>query len=131
MMLPFIPVPKARPKFTRTGHAYTPKKTADYESRIADYYKFKGGELFEGPIKVILQFQMPVPKSFSKKRKQAIMDGDNRHTSRPDLDNLCKAVLDALNGVAFKDDAQISSIRMIKFYSFYPGVRLKIMEDVD
>ena len=88
-------------------------------------------EMFEGPIKVIMSFQMPVPESFTKRRKQAIMDGDNRHTSRPDLDNLAKAVLDALNGIAFKDDSQISSMRLAKYYSFYPGVRLKIMEDID
>lgn len=134
MMIPFAPVPKGRPKFTRTGHAYTPKKTAEYEKKVSEYYKYKCNwepEMFEGPIKVIMSFQMPIPESFTKKRKQAIMDGDNRHTSIPDLDNLAKAVLDALNGIAFKDDSQISSMRLAKYYSSYPGVRLKIIEDVE
>ena len=38
------------------------------------------------------------------------------HTSRPDLDNLVKSVSDGLNGVAFRDDSQITELRAIKQY---------------
>ena len=46
------------------------------------------------------------------KKKAAALLGN--HTSRPDLDNLLKAVLDALNGVAFLDDSQITEVRAVK-----------------
>ncbi len=131
IFFPFDPVAKGRPKFTRTGHAYTPKKTADYEKAIRDHYQKEGGELFVGPIEVKLVFQMPVPKGYPKRVKQQIEDGTIKHTKRPDLDNMAKALLDALNEVAFTDDSRITKLTLAKRYSFFPGTTMTIKEDVD
>jgi len=116
---------------TRSGHAYTPKRTADYEKAIADHYKAEGGELFVGPIEVKLIFQMPVPKGFPKKVHKQIEDGTLKHTKKPDIDNLAKAVLDALNEVAFSDDSHITKLTLVKRYSFFPGTTMTIKEDVE
>lgn len=121
------PVPKGRPRFTRTGHAYTPKKTADYEKQIREMYF---GPCFEGPIYVKLIFNMPIPKSFSKKKREEAGCQRIQYTKKPDLDNLAKAVLDALNGVAFTDDSQIVRLGMEKRYHRLPGVWLEIWEVV-
>ena len=67
IFFPIDPVSKGRPRFTRTGHAYTPKKTADFEKSIAKYYAEEKGEFFVGPIEVKLVFQMPIPKGFPKR----------------------------------------------------------------
>ena len=122
------PVPKGRPRFTRTGHAYTPQKTAHYEAQIRAIYDLHRGVHFEGPISVKMVFNMPIPKSFTKKVKRQIEDGDYQHTKKPDLDNLAKAVLDALNGLAFDDDSQIVKINMEKRYHCCPGVWVQIKE---
>ena len=131
IFFPFDPVAKGRPKFTRTGHAYTPKKTSDYEKAIRDYYQEEGGELFVGPIEVKLVFQMPVPKGYPKRAIKQIEEGSLKHTKRPDLDNMAKAILDALNEVAFTDDSHITKLTLVKRYSFFPGTTMTIKEDVD
>jgi len=83
------PIPKGRPRVTRRG-TYTPPRTAAWEQEIAIAFKAKypGFEAWEGPIDIDLVF----------------VREDRR---RCDLDNLTKAVLDALNGLAWKDDTQI------------------------
>ena len=131
IFLPFVPIPKGRPRFTRSGHAYTPKRTSDFECSVADYYKKHGGRYYEGAISIRLIFSMPIPKSFTKTVRQLIEDGLVKHTKKPDLDNLCKAVLDGLNGVAFKDDSQITHLSITKQYATRAGIWLVIREDVE
>lgn len=131
MFFPFIPIPKGRPRFTRTGHAYTPKRTSEYETNIADYYKMNNGRFFDGPIAVRLVFYMPIPKGTSKRLFNIMKEGDFPHIKKPDLDNLVKAILDALNGVAFSDDSKITILRSSKMYSDSPGIWLEIKEVCD
>jgi Holliday junction resolvase RusA-like endonuclease len=57
--------------------------------------------------------------------------GSERPTKKPDLDNLAKSVLDALNGVIYQDDSQIVSLHMTKVYSQYPGIDLLIREQIE
>ncbi len=131
IFFPIVPVSKGRPRFTRTGHAYTPKKTADFEKSIAKHYTNEGGELFVGPIEVKIIFQMPIPKGYPKRVIRQIEEGTLKHTKKPDVDNLGKAVLDALNGVAFTDDSNITRLTLVKRYSQYPGITMTIKEDVE
>ena len=129
IFFPFEPVAKGRPKFTRTGHTYTPKKTKGYEDKISECWDETGLQMFEGPVQIKLIFQMPIPKSYTKKKIQAIKDGYLKYDKKPDLDNLAKAVLDALNGKAYEDDSKITGLFLIKRYSEYPGVMMTIRED--
>ena len=80
------PIVKGRPRFTRSGHAYTPKATKDAEARVGDAYQ---AEMFTGNIGVELHF-------FQGSR------------ARKDIDNMVKLVLDGLNGVAWPDDLAVS-----------------------
>jgi Holliday junction resolvase RusA-like endonuclease len=48
-----------------------------------------------------------VPESYSKKRKEACLNGSEKHIKKPDLDNVVKAVLDGCEKVIFLSDAQI------------------------
>lgn len=131
---PFEPIPKARPRFTRFGKAYTPKRTQDYEKAIADYFKENPDvPKFEKdiPIAVNLVFGMGVPKSIPKSRTAAMLEGIIKHTKRPDLDNLQKAVLDALNGIAWEDDSQIVRITAKKEYTEHPYIYLYMYEYTD
>lgn len=111
------PVPKGRPRFTKSGHTYTPKKTLDFENLIKAEFLKKYGfvEPTEKAIQIEIQFGFEIPKSYSKvKRQEALTIG---HLKKPDLDNLAKAVLDALNGLAYKDDSQIVGLNLLKEYS--------------
>lgn len=129
---PIEPVPKGRPRFTKFGKAYTPKKTHDFEKKIADYFRQNPNRFkFEKgiPIVVNLVFGMPIPKSTPKSRKEAMFEGIIKHTKRPDVDNMAKAVLDALShGIAWEDDSQIVRITAEKKYTDDPYVYLYMNE---
>lgn len=129
--IPGIPVPKARPRVVR-GHAFTPKKTKDYEALVKDVYRMTVGEyLGDSAIVATIDLYFPIPESYSKSKKRRIADGEIKHTKRPDVDNCAKAILDALNEVAYKDDAQIVESRITKHYAVDGDVRADvILEEV-
>ena len=112
------PVPKGRPRVFR-GHAVTPKRTQQAESQLQAMYRIQnpGKEPFTGPVEVHCIFCMPIPKTWNKQKKERAAQGWLRCAVRPDLDNLVKLVLDALNGIAYADDAQIVRIHAFKKYS--------------
>lgn len=99
---------KGRPRFTRSGHAYTPKKTRDAETTIQLLAKsqFKFHPL-EGPISLSVVFQFRAPKKPKHK---------TWHVVRPDADNLCKLVCDSLNGICWVDDSQVVDLHIQKKY---------------
>ena len=98
---------KARPRFnTKTGRAFTPGDTITYENWIKCCYQEQDGKLIEVYYKI--------PKSYTKKRVQAIRDGVEMPLKKPDSDNIAKIVLDSLNKIAFDDDAQVVELTVIK-----------------
>lgn len=123
------PVAKARPRFTKTGAAYTQKKTKDAETAVCLAFVRRFGLPDKTPsLPVALEVTafMPIPKGTSKKKK-ALMDGQKiPHTKRPDFDNLAKLVCDALNGVAWEDDGCIWSACVKKVYSISPRIEVTI-----
>ena len=118
-----VPVGKGRPRFIRkTGHAYTPQKTLNYEGalRVGATEAMAGKPPIEGPVMVEVVASFPVPPSWSKKKKALALAGAVR-PGRPDIDNQLKA-LDAFNEIVWHDDAQIAEARLSKVYgetSFY------------
>jgi len=119
------PVAKARPRVsTRHGRAfaYTPKKSADYERLIAAQCPNRP---IDGPLALNLQFGIPIPASWSKRKKADALSGVIRPTSRPDIDNYVKAVMDAVNGLAYYDDSQVVSLYAKLIYSDWPHVRFE------
>ena len=114
---------KQRPKASRIGgfiRVYTPTKTANYENYVKLCYQDQIGEMFaeEGvPLACDIHIYKLVPKSLSKKKTIAALNGQILPTHKPDLDNCVKSVLDALNKVAYHDDGQIVSLYIDKTYS--------------
>lgn len=126
------PVAKGRPRFTRQGRTYTPKKTHDYESEVAMMAKAAMGssEPLETPVAVYVYVTFPVPQSYTKKRTEACLRGSEKHTKRPDLDNCVKAVTDGMNGIVYKDDSQITSIHATKVFGSVAMVEVMVKEDL-
>lgn len=113
------PIGKGRPRFTRTGRAYTPAKTKKYEhalaARASDEMVSLGIDPISAPCKVYILAQFEIPKSWSKRRKEAATLGVVK-PGMPDIDNIAKIVLDAINGVCFDDDKQVYELRATKRY---------------
>ena len=102
------PRSKQRPRSTRFGHTYTPKETREYEKSIAEAYT---GKLFaEGPLRITLAFNAGWTKITIEELKPKRVPSK----LRGDIDNYAKAILDALNGVAYTDDKQIVSLELRK-----------------
>lgn len=129
IIIPGNPVAKGRPRFTKRGFAYTPAKTKSAEETIAWAWKNQSKEYFDDvPIKVNIDFYKSPPKSTSKKRLALMENKEIRPTTRPDIDNYIKLVLDSLNGIAFKDDNQICELVSRKFYSKNPRIEIEMSE---
>ncbi len=122
------PVPKGRPRVTRRG-TYTPAKSANYETAVGWIAKaeMRGTPPLTGPLKVKIEAELPIPKSWSKTKKEAAERQEIQPTSKPDADNLAKSVLDGLEGIAFEDDAQIVRLEVIKRYAITPKATVHLM----
>lgn len=123
---------KGRPRFYN-GHAVTPQDTRDYETLIAMTWKaYKGGYYENEPLRIDITVNVLVPIRRRKKEKLDIARGKLKPTMKPDVDNIAKIVLDGLNGVAYKDDKQVTELRVRKQYTFSAsreGILIEVKED--
>lgn len=121
---------KGRPKFANKGKfvtTYTPKETASYENLIKVEYREQGGKYYpDNPLTCTIYAFYSIPKSTSKKKQELMKSKDIRPTKKPDVDNIAKVVLDALNGVAYRDDTQITDLIVRKYYSEVPRLDIEI-----
>lgn len=124
-----VPVAKGRPRLGRYG-TYTPKKTQEYEEyvKMCWFAKYGGVQPSEQSLEVNIVFYLPIPKSVNKKQRAEMLDGKIKHTKKPDIDNLIKSVLDALNGIAYSDDSKIIKVAAEKQYSEKPRTEIQISE---
>lgn len=121
------PQGKGRPRFsTVCGHAKTrtPDQTVIYENLVKTEYRNQSGVRFpdDAMLDVRVMAYYTIPKSNSKKKRQAMLDHKVRPTKKPDFDNIGKVICDSLNGIAYRDDAQIVDAQVRKFYSDTPRV---------
>jgi len=127
IVLAGAPMGKERVRMTRQGHAYTPERTVNYESRLAlaAQQVMAGRALLDGPLQVDVVAYMPVAESKPKKWKADALAGRLRPVKKPDWDNFGK-ILDACNLVVWVDDSQIVEGRVQKFYSDQPRMEIRV-----
>jgi Holliday junction resolvase RusA-like endonuclease len=130
------PVGKGRPKFARRGNfvsTYTPTKTRDYEDLIKDAARKAMGstELLETPVTVAIYITVAIPSSYSKKRTEACLSGSERPIKKPDIDNVAKCFLDAMNEVVYKDDTQVLTLHITKVYGTVGMVEVMVKEELE
>ena len=128
-----VPKPQPRPRITVRGkyaHAYEPKDITQYKRLVAMKYRLAHKQQLPltGALSVDVRFYRPVQKSISKAERQRRLLGQSLPTVKPDIDNYVKAILDALNGLAFKDDSQIAVLYARKIYSDKPRTEIEITE---
>lgn len=131
--VPGKPRGKGRPRFSTAGgfvRTYTDAQTASYENLVALEYERAGGKLMDGPVRVLIHAYFPIPKSASKKLRGEMIDGVVLPKCKPDVDNICKAVLDGLNGVAYTDDTQVTTLVSMRDYGEIPRLDVKVSSDV-
>ena len=120
-----IPVPAPRPRVVtkfingkRISRTYNKEEYTSYKKAFLQIAKMQNKKFLTGPLKMSVVFIMPIPKSWSKKKREASIG--QPHICKPDTDNLLKSVLDALEGTIYKNDSQIYSINASKVYGSNP-----------
>ncbi len=119
--LPIEPIAKGRPVFG-SRNAYTPARTRKFESSVRLLSaKHKPFTPYIGPLKLTLRFVFKPPQKWAR----------DHHTVKPDCSNLAKGVEDALNGLFWEDDSQITHLVVNKVYDFAerkPRIEIQIEE---
>jgi Holliday junction resolvase RusA-like endonuclease len=139
MMIMYIvygePVGKGRPRFAKRGNfvsTYTPQKTKTYEDEIRMMARAAMGssEPLETPVTVAIYIRVGIPASYSKQKRKDALAGTIKPTKKPDLDNIAKAFLDAMNEIVYLDDKQVVGLHVTKVYAETPAVEVMVTEDL-
>lgn len=130
--IPGIPVAKGRARISTRGgqvRSFTPERTVAFENRVALYAEkaMAGEDPLQGPVHLSLHVYLPIPQSWSGKKKLLALSGVVQPCSRPDLDNYIKSVADGGNGILWRDDSQITLLTASKRYADVPGVDVEVM----
>ncbi len=112
--IPVRPTPKGRPRMTRHGHAFTPKKTKDAEKELRFFLRALKPPKYKGAVSLTLKFHLIRPAS--SKRIQPVV--------RSDIDNYAKLCLDAFNGILYDDDCQVIVLHAEKRYDSVEGITI-------
>lgn len=117
IFIPGEPIAQPRAKVSTRGgfaRAYVDAKHPihAYKQAVRLAYVNAGGEVLDGPVEVKITCWFARPKGHSKKRSVA----PEPKTTKPDTDNVAKAVLDSLNEIAYHDDSQVYSLQIEKWY---------------
>lgn len=119
---------------TRRGnkiHTYTPEKTRLFEDAIRFELLASTCEampIYDAgiPLKAEIKIGTKIPSSYSKKKKQKCLNGEIAPTKKPDIDNILKAIFDAMCGFAMADDSQVVEVIAEKLYVEAPFVEVTI-----
>lgn len=129
-VIPGEPVGKGRPRLSTRGgfaRAYTPAKTRSYESLIATAAIDAGARAHGEPVALDVFAYHAIPRSWSRSKRAQALDGMIRPTGpRGDLDNVVKAVSDALNKIAWHDDGQVVELRAERHYAVEGRVSVEV-----
>ena len=117
--IPIDAVPQGRPRFYK-GRTYDPPASKQFKRDLALLVNSlrKDSAFFTGKVKV----RIDVYRAATKFKKGV--------TSRRygDIDNLAKAILDALTGICWQDDSQISELQITKNLSAEPHILISAEE---
>lgn len=133
IVIPGPPQGKGRPRIGKVGaHArmFTPAKTAAYEGLVSlaaqQVMQAAGVAILNCPVSCHITAVMPIPVSWSQAKRRRAICGQEEPTTKPDGDNIVKAIFDGFNGVLWRDDVLCTSHGLQKVYGEQPGVYVTV-----
>ena len=119
---------------SRGGFArkYMPKATVEYEAHCANEaaLSMNGMKPFSGAVELKVQMFFPIPKSWSKKKREQALLGRIVPTKKPDSSNVLKSIEDGFTGVVWEDDCQVVDHHLTKRFAEEPCV-IAIVTELD
>ena len=122
---------KQRPRVNMyTGNVYTPNTTKDYEEYIRQcfFLKYPKNEILLNRVKIEIIAYFKIPANAKKAEREKMLKGEISPTKKPDIDNIAKVVLDAINKYVIQDDKQATKIAVEKKYAEEERLYIKIEE---
>lgn len=121
IVVPGKPMGKGRPRFSRSGTAYTPAKTVSAENWVKCCAMEQAGQhICLEALAVTVQAIFPIPTSWPRSKQKLASEGRFRPIGKPDADNCAKLYLDSLNGIIWRDDSQVVDLTVTKTYGHEP-----------
>lgn len=134
-----IVVPGVPRAWQRSGHkagikdgkaftqSFTKAPTRDAQAEFKDFAEraMNGRAPIDQEIEFRVAFYMPVPRSWSKRKQADALADRGRPITKPDFDNMTK-MIDALNGVVWRDDSLITDAGISKRYSDRPRLVVEV-----
>ena len=131
--VPGAAVPQGRPRLTTIGghaRAYDPPKSRAYKCYVREcavnQCRLDLNNLYLGAVNFKVTEYRTIPQSWSKVQRLKALDGVIKPVTKPDTDNILKIIKDALNGVFWKDDAQVVHDEITKVYAETPRVIVEV-----
>ena len=130
-IIPGKPFGKMRPRRSKFG-MYDPKQNKDFEEKVRKAYFNQQGHIPEPtdkPVWININLLYPIPARTPKKTRDAMLNGKIMPimpTVKPDVDNCAKSIMDALNGIYYLDDKQVTLLRVEKRYGEKPMIIVEI-----
>lgn len=115
---------------TKTGHAFTPAKSRSYRNRLSYEASLAWDDKQPSELPAILKVNVFVqaPKNLKAAERKMVESGlPLINAKRPDADNYLKMVMDSLNGIILRDDAQIYSAMVNKWLSNKPRIEVELI----
>jgi Holliday junction resolvase RusA-like endonuclease len=129
--VPGEPMGKQRPRrASNIKGTYTPAKTVNYETYVKELFTiaYPDFEPMTGAVGFRIAAYLKIPESKSKRKKGLMVLDEVKATKIPDLDNVLKIIMDALEGLAYLDDKQVISAFIHKKWSNKPRVDINIYD---
>jgi len=129
--IPGEPQGKRRARFVRAGHfikSYADPKSVSFETFVREMFCLAYPQFvpLEGQLAVEIRAFCGMPNSVSKKKRVLMENGELRPAKKPEVDNIAKVILDALTGLGFRNDSQVTRLLVDKLYSDRPRVEVEV-----
>ncbi len=127
--VPGVPAPQGSKRHVGKGRMVeSSKAVGPWRSTVALAARAAhNGAPIDGPVRVSCAFVFPRPKHHLRANGEVRESAPWRHSSRPDIDKLARAVLDGITGIVLRDDGQVSSLLVQKWYGNEPGVEIYVV----
>ena len=122
------PLAQKRARFARVGaHVRTYDPMSEKKEVTKAIIRAQVRQRLKGSVCCVMEFFMPIPKSYTKKRREACIAMEELPAKKPDIDNFVKYYFDCMNDIAFDDDSQVCALEAYKYFSETPRVEIKLI----
>lgn len=130
IILDGTPIAQGRPRLSKWG-VFDPNSNDKKRVKLqlaANVKRLDNGFQFLQHPRISFVFHMPIPSGIPKWQKTLRESGIEKHTKKPDVDNLIKFYMDCLDGIAFEGDQKVTLGACVKLYHTNPKTIIWIDE---